>query len=100
MDRHPIDLTLLEIRPVDGQDTETARGFSCGDDDLDDFLRTDAVRLQAQNVVRTYVALYEGEIVGYVALLTDAVELKPSERKKLSLHFRAYLVGFAPCRLD
>ena len=55
---------------------------------LDDFLRTDAGRLQAQNVVRSFVAIYEGELVGYVALLVDAVELKPSERKKLALHFR------------
>lgn len=88
MSRPPTDPALLEIRAFATVDAETARGFSCGDEDLDDFLRTDAMRLQAQNVVRTFVALYESDLVGYVALLVDAVELKLSERKKLALHFR------------
>jgi ribosomal protein S18 acetylase RimI-like enzyme len=87
MSRPPIDPALLEIRPLAAADAEAARGFSCGDEDLDDFLRTDAIRLQEQNVVRSFSAVYEGDLVGYVALLVDAVELKISERKKLALHF-------------
>lgn len=87
MNRLPIDRSKLEILPLAEEDAEAARGFSCGDPDLDDFLRTDAARLQAQNVVRTFVAFYDEQLVGYVALLTDAVELKSNERKKLALHF-------------
>lgn len=85
MSRTPIDPALLEIRAFVAADAEVARGFSCGDEDLDDFLRTDAMRSQAQNVVRTFVALYEGDLVGYVALLNDAVVLKSNERKKLAI---------------
>ena len=88
MNRPPIDPALLDIRPIAAADAEAARGFSCGDDDLDDFLRSDAIRLQEQNVVRTFSAAYDGNLVGYIALLVDAVELKFSERKKLALHFR------------
>src|SRR4051812_5023862 len=88
MNRHPIEPTYLQIRPLTDEGIEASAAFSCGDPDLDDFLRTDAMRLQQQNVVRTFVALYEAQLVGYVTLLVDAVELKPSERKKLSLHFR------------
>lgn len=87
MKRHPIDPTLLKIRPlVPDEDAEAVTAFSCGDDDLDDFLRTDASRLQDQSVVRTFVAFYEGHLVGYVALLADAITLKSSERKKLALN--------------
>lgn len=85
MRRKPINPTLLRIRPLAIEDADASRAFTCGDDDLDDFLRTDAMRLQQHNVVRTSVALYDGRLVGYVALLADAVTLKSSERKKLAL---------------
>lgn len=83
-----IDRTLLEIRALQADDMPAAEGFTCGDADLDDFLRSDALRLQTQRAARTFVAVYEAELVGYVALLVDAIELKPNERKKLDLHFR------------
>ena len=78
-----IDPTLLEIRPF-GEDSISAfAAFSCGDEDLDDFIRSDALRLQSLNVARSYVAWYEGHARGYVTLMADAVVLKPNERKKL-----------------
>lgn len=83
-----IDRALLEIRALQADDMAAAAGFTCGDVDLDDFLRSDALRLQTQRAARTFVAVYEAELAGYVALLVDAVELKPNERKKLDLHFR------------
>lgn len=61
--------------------------FSCGDDDLDDFLRNDAWRLQKQHVARTYLARdhQTGAVLGYTTLLNDAVRLLTRERKKLGL---------------
>jgi ribosomal protein S18 acetylase RimI-like enzyme len=85
MERSPIDPTLLEIRPLMRDDAELVQCFTSDDEDLDSFLRDDAMRLQEQSTVRTSVALYEGGLVGYVALLNDAVELKSKERKKLAL---------------
>lgn len=60
-------------------------GFACGDADLDDFLRSDAGRLEERGVVRTYLAWREDELVGYVSLIADAVELQTIERKRLWL---------------
>jgi GNAT superfamily N-acetyltransferase len=77
---------VLQIRPLTPEDADAARGFSCGDDDLDDFLQTDAIRLQAARVAATFLAFHEGRLVAYVALLADAVRLKTNERKKLALH--------------
>ena len=87
MSNSPVNPVPLTIRPLAREDVEAAVAFSCGDDDLDDFLRTDAMRLQDQSAVRTFLAIYEGEIVGYIALLADAVTLKSSERKKLALSY-------------
>jgi len=81
--RVDIDLSLLEIRSFEEDSGSDFAAFTCGDDDLDDFIRTDALRLQSLNVARSYVAWYEGETRGYVTLMSDAVVLKPNERKKL-----------------
>lgn len=61
--------------------------FSCGDEDLDGFLKDDAWRLQQQHVARTYLARdnQSGAVLGYMTLLNDAVRLLTRERKKLGL---------------
>jgi hypothetical protein len=59
--------------------------FARGDEDLDDFLRTDALRLQAQRVASTYLAFFESSWWATFALLADAVALETKERKALLL---------------
>ena len=61
--------------------------FSCGDDDLDDFLRSDAWRLQQQRVATSYLAFSADgrEVLGYVTILADGINLQTRERKKLGL---------------
>jgi GNAT superfamily N-acetyltransferase len=87
--RIPIDRGQLEIRAPLSEDVETLRSFSCGDDsedeDLNDFLRADALRLQDQKVALTFLALYADALVGYVTLLADSVVLLTKERKKVNL---------------
>ena len=75
----------LKVRLVIDSDSAALNAFTCGEPDLDDFLRNDAARLGRQRVVRTYVAFFDGELVGYVALLADAVVLDTKERRKLAL---------------
>jgi len=87
MMRAPLDRSLLEIRDLSAEDNEAAARFTCDDEDLDDFLRTDAWRLQEHHVVQTFVAIYDGELAGYAAVLVNSVELKPNERKRIALHF-------------
>lgn len=64
---------------------EPVEKFSCGDQDLDEFLVKDALRLQEHGVVRVYLALRERECVGYVALLCDVLRTKSNERRRLKL---------------
>jgi GNAT superfamily N-acetyltransferase len=83
----------LESRRVEVTELTTAHdvaSFSCGkdelDEDLNEFLRDDALRLQSRGVVRVFVARYEHPpVLGYVALATDVVPLKPEEKAGLSL---------------
>jgi hypothetical protein len=85
--RPELDQSLLTIDALTEADVPALSAFRCGDDDLDDFIKNDALRLDEQSVLRTYLARYGGIIVGYVSLLADAIVLKPNERKKLSLTF-------------
>ncbi|MDC0749761.1 GNAT family N-acetyltransferase [Polyangium mundeleinium] len=83
--RPSLDPNRLEIRLLDEAVIDDAQGFSCGDSDLDEFLLVEAMRLQVRHIVRTYVAYYEGCLVGFVSLMTDSVTLETKERKLLAL---------------
>lgn len=50
--------------------------FSCGVEDLDEFLKEDALKQQEQNLNVTYLAIHESEIIGYVSILADKIECK------------------------
>ena len=75
----------LQIRELRPDDLPLLATFDCGDPDLNGFLRDDAARLGEQHVVRPYVALIGEALVGYLALMADAVRLQTPERKKLRL---------------
>lgn len=81
--RLEIDRNLLEVRPFGEEWLGALASFHCGDEDLDDFIRSDALRLQSLNVARSYLAIYGDRVRGYLTLMADAVVLKPNERKKL-----------------
>jgi GNAT superfamily N-acetyltransferase len=48
--------------------------FECGKSPLDEFLKRYALGNQANGTARTYVALQEGEVVGYYSLAMGSVE--------------------------
>ena len=50
--------------------------FDCGDDDLNDFLKNDALKQQNANLNVTKLVIYKGDIIGYFSLLTDTLILK------------------------
>ena len=51
-------------------------GFECDSDDLNDFLKNDALQQQENKLNLTKLIICDGEIVGYVSLLTDTIPLK------------------------
>lgn len=84
-ERRAIDRARLQVRPLVVTDAGDLAAFACGDDDLDAFLRDDALRLEDQRVARTYLAHYDGALVGYITVLADAIILETRERKGLRL---------------
>lgn len=50
--------------------------FHCGLDDMDDFLKSDALNQQDEKLSVTYLAMYDNEIIGFFSLLSDRIKLK------------------------
>ena len=55
--------------------------FSCGVEDLDEFLKEDALEQQEKNLSVTYIAIYNNRIIGYVSILADKLECKTIKKK-------------------
>lgn len=62
-------------------------GFSCGDkachEDLNDFLKTDALEYAKTWLSQTYVAVDDGTVLGYVTLLMDSIRITPEEKGQI-----------------
>src|SRR2546426_8824032 len=57
-----------------------AGGFSCGQSDVDKYLGTSALRDELAGVTRTYLVHDAAELVAYVSVLCDAIEVAHEER--------------------
>lgn len=57
--------------------------FKCSDDDLDDFLKNDALKYQEQCLAVTYVCIFNEQIVGYMTLCSDSVKFNIDEANQM-----------------
>lgn len=65
--------------------------FDCGDDDLNDFLKNDALKQQKSRLNVKKLILYDRKIIGYVSLLTDTLVLKNIQDEKIQLNIKNQL---------
>jgi GNAT superfamily N-acetyltransferase len=84
----PISLSDLEIVPFDP--THDVSHFDCDDDDLNDFLKNDAAKYQADHLSHTRIVRLNGTLVGYITLLADCIILQTSEKKKALKETRSH----------
>jgi GNAT superfamily N-acetyltransferase len=78
----PITLAELELVDADPKAFNLST-FDCEDSDLNEFVKVDCPRYKEQGLSHTKLALYSGNVVGYVALLADSISLETSERQWL-----------------
>ena len=65
------DLSILPL--IDSSQVET---FDSTNDDLNDFLRNDALKSQYDLLTRTFLCFYKGRLAGFLTLVTDTIEVK------------------------
>ncbi|MCC8070600.1 MAG: hypothetical protein LIO90_02215 [Bacteroidales bacterium] len=60
--------------------------FDCGDTDLNEFLKEEALAYQEKRIAFTYLILSEDEVIGYFSLLNDKIsktDVTKAEWRKL-----------------
>ena len=76
-----LDPEHFEVTQLD--ESQSLPPFTCGDSDLDEFLRDDALHLQQAGVTRVYLGWYDSDLVGYAAVLASEIKLKTNDVKRL-----------------
>ncbi len=67
--------------------------FDCGDEQLNEFLKEDAITYQNGKVAVTYLYYTENQLIGFYCLLNDSIELTGKPKKvldKLGKRQRSY----------
>ena len=65
--------------------------FDCGDEDLNDFLKNDALTLQKSNLSLTKLVIYNEKIIGYASLLTDTLIIRNIREDNIKLDIKNQL---------
>ena len=65
--------------------------FDCGDEDLNDFLKNDALKQQNDLLNVTKLILCENKIIGFVSLLTDTLILKNIRETNVKINIKSNL---------
>ena len=69
--------------------------FHCGLNDMDNFLKDDALNQQEDNINTTYLLIHENKIIGFFSLLADSINIKdiPEEYECSYKSFPAIKIG-------
>jgi ribosomal protein S18 acetylase RimI-like enzyme len=90
------DLVLRRISEVDN---EILKGFTCGRDELDEFIRDDARGYDDYGLTETILVFLDGILAGYFSLSADSVKLSTSEKFDLGIPFDAPINAFPAVKL-
>lgn len=88
-----IDPKKLRLEKLSKENILLTEKFDCGVQDLNEFLKEDALKHQEEKISVTYLCFYEDKLVGYFTWLTDAIEIKGDDKevfKLMGMEYRAY----------
>ena len=99
-DQPQVDSSKIKLIPYS---TETAfADFDCGNPDLNNFIKDDALKHQAQNVAETTCIFYEDEPIGYYTLVCDSLDgelITKSQKRKLFSQKKRSLQSYPAIKL-
>ncbi len=56
--------------------------FDCGDEDLNEFLKSDSLVYKQQLIAKTFIVIYQEKIVAFFSVMNDAIKLNLQETKQ------------------
>lgn len=54
--------------------------FDCGNEDINDFIKNDALKEQSLWNNNTHIFIYDGEIIGFLTICCSSIKLKIEEK--------------------
>ena len=67
------------------------KSFDCGDEDLNDFIKTDALGYHQKGFAKTTCVFFDKKLIGFYSLAADALTLETKEKKgKLEDNLKKY----------
>jgi GNAT superfamily N-acetyltransferase len=79
-----IDESRIKVVRLSEERLGLLDGFDCGDEDLNEFIKDDALNYQKGKLAVTYLLLSGARLMGYFCLSNDAVELIGAQKKEFS----------------
>ena len=58
------------------------KSFDCGDEDINEFLKKDALVYQEKGLAVTFIFVYQDEIIGFFCCSGDSIRLKSVEKSE------------------
>lgn len=60
--------------------------FDCSDEDLNDFIKNDALTYQAKKLATTILFFYEDNVIGFISVAADSLKLNLDEKETYGIH--------------
>lgn len=64
--------------------------FDCGNDDLNDFICSDAKDQMKSRMNTTYISSYKDKIIAYFTLSSDSIKINREDQEYIGLKYSAY----------
>lgn len=65
-------------------------GFRCSDDDLDEFIRFDALLQREDRLNQTYICKYQGNIIAFFTVSADSIKINDKDKKRIGVNYPAF----------
>jgi len=78
----------LQYETLSGQ--TNLKNFDCGDSDLNDFIKNDAIKYQLKYLANTTCVFFDNKPVGFYSLAADALNLESPEKNSIGKNLRTY----------
>lgn len=66
------------------------KNFDCGDSDLNDFIKNDAIKYQLKYLANTTCVFFDSKLVGFYSLAADALNLESQDKESIGKNLRTY----------
>ena len=75
-----LGLDFSQVKAVRLAKYHDLSNFDCGDKDINDFIRDDAITYQENNLATTTIFIYNEDIIGFCSIAADSLKLKVPEK--------------------